>query len=213
MQVGTDTDWSLASRSQYGLHAAAIKRDGTLWGLGDNVGDGTTILHSLPVRISTDTNWTAASSGSISCARRRDNSLWCWGTTPADIQPGTTWTAFASGPTASAAIRPEGTLWFTDLPLNGMLLVALAAWVLRFGPAEQHADAVHLLAVARRWAYNRSIPVMAWDPMVALADAADPGRLGPLVAELGGRPGPDLVPGAAAALDRLQRAWHVTSAG
>ena len=108
---------------------------------------------------------------------------------------------------------PEGTLWFTDLPLNGMLLVALAAWVLRFGPAEQHADAVHLLAVAHRWAYNRSIPVMAWEPMVALADAAEPGRLGPLVVELAGRPGPDLVPGAAAAVDRLQRAWQVTSAG
>jgi hypothetical protein len=108
---------------------------------------------------------------------------------------------------------PEGTLWFTDLPLNGMLLVALAAWVLRFGPAEQHADAVHLLAVAHRWAYNRSVPVMAWEPMVALADAAQPGRLGPLVEELADRPGPDLVPGAAAIVDRLQRAWQVTSAG
>ena len=94
-----------------------------------------------------------------------------------------------------------------------MLLVALAAWVLRFGPAEQHPDGVHLLAVAHRWAYNRSVPVMAWEPMVALADAAQPGRLGPLVEELADRPGPDLVPGAAATLDRLQRAWQVTSAG
>ena len=108
---------------------------------------------------------------------------------------------------------PEGTLWFTDLPLNGMLLVALAAWVMRFGNAEQHADGVHLLAVAHRWAYNRSIPVMAWEPMVELAEAVQPGRIGPLVVELAERPGPDLVPGAAAAVDRLRRAWQITSGG
>ena len=46
---------------------------------------------------------------------------------------------------------------------------------LRFGPPEQHEDGVRLLAIAHRWAYNRSIPVMAWEPMVALADAALPG--------------------------------------
>ena len=38
-------------------------------------------------------------------------------------------------------------------------------------------------------------------------------QLGPLVVELADRPGPDLVPGAAATVDRLQRAWQVTSAG
>jgi hypothetical protein len=108
---------------------------------------------------------------------------------------------------------PEGALWFTDLPLNGVLLVALGAWVLRFGPAEQHGDGVHLLAVAHRWAYNRSIPVMAWAPMTELADEVVPGRLGRLVEELADRPGPDLLPGAAATVDRLRRAWQVTSAG
>lgn len=110
---------------------------------------------------------------------------------------------------------PAGTLWFTDLPLNGILLVALAAWVLRYGPEEQHADACFLLAVAHRWAYNRSVPVMAWEPLRALADAADPGRVDRLVAELADRPGPVLLPEAAAAVDRLRRAWDgaVTSGG
>ncbi len=110
-------------------------------------------------------------------------------------------------------LTPEGTLWFTDLPLNGVLMVALGAWVLRFGPPDQHDDGVHLLAVAHRWAYNRSIPVMAWEPMADLAETAVPGRLGRLVEELAGRPGPDLLPGAAAAVDRLRRAWRVTSSG
>ena len=42
-------------------------------------------------------------------------------------------------------------------------------------PADQHEDAVRLLAIAHRWAYNRSIPVMAWEPMVALAETARAG--------------------------------------
>ncbi|MCF6377793.1 NB-ARC domain-containing protein [Nocardioides KLBMP 9356] len=105
----------------------------------------------------------------------------------------------------------DSLLWFSDLPLNGVILVALGSWVLRFGPAEQHEDAVRLLAVAHRWAYNRSIPVMAWEPVVARADAALPGRVGELVAELAGRPGPELVPGAAEVVDRLRRRWLTSS--
>jgi hypothetical protein len=84
--------------------------------------------------------------------------------------------------------------------------------VLRHGPEEQHDDAVRLLAVAHRWAYNRSIPVMAWGPMVDLADAVLPGRVGRLVEELADRPGPELVPDAAATVERLRRRW-VTSSG
>ena len=83
--------------------------------------------------------------------------------------------------------------------------------MLRFGPAEQHEDGVRLLAVAHRWAYNRSIPVMAWEPMVALADAALPGRVGQLVEELADRPGPELLPGAAEVVDRLRRLWLTSS--
>lgn len=111
---------------------------------------------------------------------------------------------------------PEGTLWFTDLPLNGVLLVALASWVLRFGPPDQHEDGIRLLAAAHRWAYNRSIPVLAWEPMRALADAAIPGLVDQLAEELADRPGPELVPEVAAVVDRLRRTWSgpsVTSSG
>lgn len=107
---------------------------------------------------------------------------------------------------------PAGTLWFTDLPLNGVLLVALASWVLRHGPEDQHADAVHLLAVAHRWAYNRSLPVMAWEPLVDLADAVLPGRVGRLVEQLADRPGAELVPETADTVRRLRQRW-VTSSG
>ncbi|SED16354.1 Predicted ATPase [Nocardioides exalbidus] len=103
-------------------------------------------------------------------------------------------------------------LWFTDLPLNGVLLVSLAAWVLRYGGAEQRADGVLLLAVAHRWSYNRSVPVMAWEPMAELAETLEPGLVGRLVSELADRPGPELLPEAAAVLDRVRRGW-VTSSG
>lgn len=106
---------------------------------------------------------------------------------------------------------PPGSLWFADLPLNGVMLVALSAWILRFGPSDRHEDGVRLLAIAHRWAYNRSIPVMSWEPMVELAEAAMPGRVGALVAELADRSGPDLQPDAAAVVDRLRRAWLTSS--
>lgn len=109
-------------------------------------------------------------------------------------------------------LRPEGALWFTDLPLNGVLLVALGAWVLRHGPGDQHEDGVRLLAVAHRWAYNRSVPVMAWEPMVELADAVVPGLVGRLVDELADRPGPELLLGTVETVARLQASW-ITSAG
>ncbi|GAA1944433.1 ATP-binding protein [Nocardioides hwasunensis] len=108
---------------------------------------------------------------------------------------------------ATGGVPPEGRLWVSDLPLNGVILVGLAAWVLRFGPPHQHEDGVRLLAVAHRWAYNRSIPVMAWEPMVELADASAPGRLDRLVEELAERPGPELVAGTAAVVARLRRTW------
>ncbi|PKH39864.1 Predicted ATPase [Nocardioides alpinus] len=106
---------------------------------------------------------------------------------------------------------PQGSLWFTDLPLNGVLLVGLAAWTLRYGPAHQHEDGVRLLALAHRWSYNRSIPVLAWEPMVALADARAPGRLGQLVDELAARAAPELVPDAVEVVERLRGAWVTSS--
>ncbi|MFC7359876.1 ATP-binding protein [Nocardioides astragali] len=111
----------------------------------------------------------------------------------------------------SGGETPDGALWFTDLPLNGVLLVALAAWTLRLGPPEQHDDALWLLAIAHRWAYNRSIPVLAWEPLVELADARAPGRVGQLVVELAERPGHDLLASAAEIVQRLRCAWVTSS--
>ena len=111
----------------------------------------------------------------------------------------------------SGGTPPDGALWFTDLPLNGVMLVALSAWALRFGREGEHDDAARLLAIAHCWAYNRSIPVLAWDPLVRLADARVPGLLDQRVDELAGRPGPDLLPSAVETVARLRRAWLTSS--
>ncbi|KQU67532.1 BTAD domain-containing putative transcriptional regulator [Phycicoccus sp. Root101] len=90
-----------------------------------------------------------------------------------------------------------------DLPLSGVMLVAIGAWGLRFGDPALTDDAVRLLAIARRWNYNRTLPSLAWEPLVALADEVRPGLLGQLLQEYGARPGPDLVPDASELLRRF----------
>lgn len=110
------------------------------------------------------------------------------------------------------AVVPGESLWFTDLPLNGIVLVALGAWALRHGSVADRDDGTRLLAVAHRWAYNRSIPVLAWGPLRDLADTAGPGRLDGLVAELAGRPAAELVPEVSTLVDRLRRD-RLTSSG
>jgi hypothetical protein len=95
-----------------------------------------------------------------------------------------------------APTERDGTAPLDDLPLSGVLLVAAAAWQLRHGGAATHEDGIRLLAIAHRWAYNRSLPSLAWEPLAAMAEQARPGRLDALLAEVAGRSGPDLVPDA-----------------
>ena len=82
VQVGSNT-WTSASAGSY--HTAAIDTSGTLWAWGDNragqVGDNTTGTNrTLPVQISSDTDWVAVDSGSFhNLAIKADGSLWAWG--------------------------------------------------------------------------------------------------------------------------------------
>ena len=109
--------------------------------------------------------------------------------------------------TARTVLVGGTSLAFSDLPLNGVLLVALGTWTLRHGDPARHDDAVRLLAVADRWAYNRSFPSMAWPRLAALAETVVPGRLDALREEHAGRPGSELVPEAEEALRRITSSW------
>jgi hypothetical protein len=54
-------------------------------------------------------------------------------------------------------------------------------------------DAVRLLAYAERFAYNRSVPTMAWERIAPRAEERAPGVLAKVDDELGERRGPELL--------------------
>ncbi|MGD0241851.1 MAG: BTAD domain-containing putative transcriptional regulator [Streptosporangiaceae bacterium] len=89
-----------------------------------------------------------------------------------------------------------------DYPASGLVLFALGAWSLlrRAAPAE---DALRLLALADRFAYNRMIPTMRWERITPAAEAAAPGLLARLQAEYRDCPQPDLLTLARLAVERL----------
>ncbi|MBG0813816.1 BTAD domain-containing putative transcriptional regulator [Planomonospora sp. ID82291] len=91
---------------------------------------------------------------------------------------------------------------FRDYPVAGMLLAGLSIWGLLKGalPAE---EAVRLLVLADRFAYNRFTPTMQWPLLAAHAERVAPGVMSRIGAEYGERRGPDLLDEARAVLKRL----------
>jgi hypothetical protein len=89
-----------------------------------------------------------------------------------------------------------------DYPASGLVLFALGAWSLlrEVGPAE---DALRLLALADRFAYNRMIPTMRWERITPAAEEAAPGLLARLQAEYRDCPQPGLLTQARLAVERL----------
>jgi hypothetical protein len=97
----------------------------------------------------------------------------------------------------------RGDLPYTDFPLNGVLLAALGTHRLTRGTPGAHADGVRLLALADRWAYNRSFPTMSWDALHGLAERTAPGLLDEVAGEYADRPPADLVEEARVLLARV----------
>ncbi|MEZ0579927.1 BTAD domain-containing putative transcriptional regulator [Nocardioides sp. MH1] len=89
-----------------------------------------------------------------------------------------------------------------DYPVLGTLLFALGTWGLHQHsvPAE---DAVHLVVLAERFAYNRFNPSTSWEAAVSAAEEIAPGVLARFQEEYGARRGPDLLEEARALLARL----------
>jgi len=98
-------------------------------------------------------------------------------------------------------LTPENTR--IDYPAAGVLIYALGMWSLlrETGPAE---DALRLLAIADRFAYNRTIPTLLWERIVPAAEAAAPGLLAELQAGYRDRRPPGLLTEAWRAVERLQ---------
>jgi predicted ATPase/DNA-binding SARP family transcriptional activator len=89
-----------------------------------------------------------------------------------------------------------------DYPATGLVLFALGTWTLlrEAGPAQ---DALRLLALAERFAYNRMIPTMRWERIASAAQEAAPGRLAELLAQYADRRPQDLLTEARRAAEGL----------
>lgn len=91
VQIGTLTNWKQASMANFSNIIGtthAVKTDGSLWGWGNNAGNGgvgalgdnTGVVKSSPVQIGTLTNWAlAVNSGGTNHAVKTDGTLWGWG--------------------------------------------------------------------------------------------------------------------------------------
>ena len=77
-----------------------------------------------------------------------------------------------------------------DYPVAGMGLAAVGALVV--APGQDPEPGIRLLALASRFGYNRTYPVMAWEPLCVLAERAAPGRLEAVLEEYGDRRGREL---------------------
>ena len=114
-------------------HTCAIKQDGTLWCWGNNnysqLGDGTTTQRLSPVYVTSlgASVVEVAAGGSHTCARKQDDTLWCWGQnddgqlgdgtmklahSPIQVTSlGTTVAEVAAGYMHTCARKQDGTLW------------------------------------------------------------------------------------------------------
>jgi predicted ATPase/DNA-binding SARP family transcriptional activator len=92
---------------------------------------------------------------------------------------------------------------YLDYPVCGLVLFALGAWGL-LRDALAPADAVRLIVLADRFAYNRSMPTMSWDRIAGEAERRAPGLLATTAAEYGRRRGPELLEEARSLLRRLR---------
>jgi len=122
-------------------HTIGLMNDGTLRAWGGNgsgqLGDGTLIDRSTPVKVGADTNWSVVVAGnSFSLALKSNGTLWAWGKNnngqlginstsdnpvPVQVMPGTTWTAIAAGSSFSLGIQSDGTLWAWGLNNKGQI--------------------------------------------------------------------------------------------
>ncbi|GAA3181543.1 BTAD domain-containing putative transcriptional regulator [Nonomuraea roseoviolacea subsp. carminata] len=79
-----------------------------------------------------------------------------------------------------------------DYPMCGSMLFGLGAWgLLRGGMASR--DAIRLLVLAERFAYNTNMPGMTFERIEPHAERVAPGVMGAVRAEYGDRRGPDLL--------------------
>ena len=81
---------------------------------------------------------------------------------------------------------------YLDFPAAGMVLFSLGAWSLLRGEGDPEPS-LRLLALADRFAYNRTVPTMAWERIAPHAERRAPGRIAQLRAAYSDRRPRDLL--------------------
>ena len=81
-RIGNESDWKAVAGGS--LHFITLKRDGTIWGWGNNthqqLGEGPKTFTNGPVRIGNESDWTNVFAGrDCSFGVKRDGSIWKWG--------------------------------------------------------------------------------------------------------------------------------------
>lgn len=89
-----------------------------------------------------------------------------------------------------------------DYPVCGSMLFGLGAWGLLRG-ALASGDAIRLLVLAERFAYNSAMPCMTFERIEPYAERAASGLIAAVRAEYGDRRGPDLLDEAKALVERV----------
>ena len=89
-----------------------------------------------------------------------------------------------------------------DYPIVGQQLFALGAWCLLRRAADAD-DAIRLLVLADRFAYNRSVPTLMWERIEPAAEQAAPGRIAGFRAQYADRRPADLLKEACRAVEQL----------
>ncbi|MES1205695.1 MAG: hypothetical protein ABUS79_07125 [Pseudomonadota bacterium] len=130
-QVGAAHDWTFVATGQG--HGCGIRAPGRLYCWGRNtdaeLGQGSSDPAELraPVQVGTDDDWVEVGCGqSITCGRKRDGTLWCWGAmdsgalavgdvaprpSPTRVPAFADWSAAAVGTFHTCGLRPGGEIW------------------------------------------------------------------------------------------------------
>lgn len=129
-KVGSNTDWAKAAAGT--SHTLALKKNGTLWGWGNNargqLGRGKTSFgEPTPEQVGSDTDWSAMAAGNLcSVALKSNGSLWAWGEnvygqigdgtgenrlSPVRVGSANDWLRVEVGDDHVLAVKNDGSLW------------------------------------------------------------------------------------------------------